>query len=194
MCDVYGPPMRLALLAVPLLLTGCGDVAKLPPGADIGPDPKLPEPTDTLVPTVNIAPAEGWQDGAKPVPAAGLAVNEFAGGLDHPRWLAVLPNGDVLVAETNAPPREEEDSGIMGWITGLVLGRAGAAVPSANRITLLRDADGDGVAETRSVFLKDLNSPFGMALIGEDFFVANTDAILRFPYQEGETEITEDGE
>ncbi len=186
--------MRLALLAVPLLLAGCGDVAKLPPGADIGPDPTLPEPTETWIPTVNVAPAEGWQNGAKPVPATGLAVTEFASGLDHPRWLAVLPNGDVLVAETNAPPREEEDSGIMGWITGLVLGRAGAAVPSANRITLLRDADSDGVAETRTAFLTGLNSPFGMALVGEDFYVANTDAVVRFRYSEGATEITEDGE
>jgi len=184
----------LIVACVPLLLAACGESAKLPPEAGIGPDPTLPEPNETLIPTVNIAPAKGWPDGGAPVPAPGLAVNALATGLDHPRWLYVLPNGDVLVAETNAPPREEEDSGIMGWITGLVLGRAGAAVPSANRITLLRDSDGDGIAETRTVFLKDLNSPFGMALIGNDFYVANTDAILRFPYREGETEITASGE
>lgn len=185
-------PFILALL--PLLLAACGDTAKYPPEAGMGPNPTLPAPNQTLIPTVNIAPAVGWPDGGKPVAAAGLQVNAFATGLDHPRWLYVLPNGDVLVAETNAPPREEEDSGIMGWIAGLVLGRAGAAVPSANRITLLRDTDGDGVAETRTIFLKDLNSPFGMALIGKDFYVANTDAILRFPYEVGETEIGESGE
>jgi glucose/arabinose dehydrogenase len=186
--------LRLLIPLVPLLLTACGETAKLPPEAGVGPNPTLPEPNETMIPTINIAPAIGWPEGGMPVPADGLAVKAFATGLDHPRWLYVLPNGDVLVAETNAPPREEEDSGIMGWITGLVLGRAGAAVPSANRITLLRDSDGDGVAETRTDFLKDLNSPFGMALIGDDFYVANTDAILRFSYEEGETEITGEGE
>jgi glucose/arabinose dehydrogenase len=185
-------PFILALL--PLLLAACGDTAKYPPEAGIGPNPTLPPPNETLIPTVNIAPAKGWPEGGRPIAAPGLRVNAFATGLDHPRWLYVLPNGDVLVAETNAPPREEEDSGIMGWIAGLVLGRAGAAVPSANRITLLRDTDGDGVAETRTIFLKDLNSPFGMALIGKDFYVANTDSILRFSYEEGETEIRADGE
>ena len=185
-------PIILALL--PLLLAACGDTAKYPPEAGMGPNPTLPEPNETLIPTVNIAPAKGWPDGGKPEAAPGLEVNAFATGLDHPRWLYVLPNGDVLVAETNAPPREEEDSGFMGWVQGLVMGRAGAAVSSANRITLLRDTDGDGVAETRTIFLKDLNSPFGMALIGKDFYVANTDAILRFPYEEGETEIRDDGE
>ncbi|MBA4097664.1 MAG: sorbosone dehydrogenase [Rhodospirillum sp.] len=188
------PSLRPTLWAIPLLLAACGETATLPPGADIGPNPTLPEPNETLIPTVGIADAIGWPDGGKPVAAEGLAATALATGLDHPRWLHVLPNGDVLVAETNAPPREEENSGLKGWIAGLILGRAGAAVPSANRITLLRDSDGDGVVETRTVFLKDLNSPFGMALIGGDFYVANTDAILRFPYEEGETEITAEGE
>jgi glucose/arabinose dehydrogenase len=186
------PSLRPTLWAL-LMLAACGETATLPPGADIGPNPTLPEPNETLFPTLDIAPAIGWPESGSPVAAEGLAVTALATGLDHPRWLHVLPNGDVLVAETNAPPRAEADSGIKGWITGLVLGQAGAAVPSANRITLLRDSEGDGVAETRTVFLKDLNSPFGMALIGSDFYVANTDAILRFPYQEGETEITEEG-
>jgi glucose/arabinose dehydrogenase len=185
-------PVLLALL--PLLLTACGETAQLPPQADMGPDPTLPAPTRTMIPTVNVAPAIGWPDGGEPVAAPGLAVNAFATGLDHPRWLYVLPNGDVLVAETNAPPRAEEDGGIMGWIQGLVMSRAGAGVTTANRITLLRDADGDGVAETRTVFLQGLNSPFGMALIGQGFYVANTDAILRFPYRGGEAEITAPGE
>ena len=186
--------LRPTLWAILPLLAACGDTARLPPGADIGPNPTLPEPNETLIPTVDIADAIGWPEGGKPVAAEGLAVTALATGLDHPRWLHVLPNGDVLVAETNAPPRAESDSGLKGWIAGVVLGWAGAAVPSANRITLLRDSDGDGVAETRTAFLKDLNAPFGMALIGGDFYVANTDAILRFPYQEGATEITAEGE
>jgi glucose/arabinose dehydrogenase len=175
------------------VLAACGETAKLPAEAGIGPNPTLPEPNETMVPTVNIAPAIGWPEGGKPVAAEGLSVNAFATGLDHPRWIYVLPNGDVLVAETNAPPREEEDGGFMGWVQGMFMGRAGAAVPSANRITLLRDSDGDGIADTRTEFLKDLNSPFGMALIGGDFYVANTDAILRFPYEDGETAITASG-
>jgi glucose/arabinose dehydrogenase len=189
--------MRIPRVLIPvlaLLLAACGETARLPAEAGFGPNPTLPEPNETLIPTVDIAAAIGWPEGGKPVAADGLAVNALATDLDHPRWLYVLPNGDVLVAETNAPPRPEEESGIKGWIAGLVLGRAGAAVPSANRITLLRDADRDGIAETRTIFLKDLNSPFGMALIGKDFYVANTDAIVRFPYKEGATEITEQGE
>jgi glucose/arabinose dehydrogenase len=125
--------------------------------------------------------------------AAGLAVSAYATGLEHPRWLYVLPNGDVLVAETNAPPRPEHDKGIKGWMTKLVMQRAGADVPSANRITLLRDADGNGVAETRTIFLQGLNSPFGVTLIGRDLYVANTDAVVRFPYRDGATQITESG-
>jgi glucose/arabinose dehydrogenase len=122
-----------------------------------------------------------------------MAVNAFATGLDHPRTVYVLPNGDVLVAETNAPSRPDEERGIMGWITKMVMSRAGAHTTSANRITLLRDANGDGIAETRSVFLEGLNSPFGMALVGNDFYVANSDAILKFPYRTGDTKITGSG-
>ncbi len=186
--------LRPFVPALALLVAACGETAKLPPEAGFGPNPTLPEPNEAFIPTVNIAPAVGWPEGGKPVPAEGLAVNALATGLDHPRWLHVLPNGDVLVAETSAPPREEAQSGIKGWAMGLVLGRAGAAVPSANRITLLRDSNNDGVAETRTAFLENLNSPFGMALIGDDFYVANTDAVLRFPYDEGETQITAEGE
>src|SRR5882724_3676641 len=122
-----------------------------------------------------------------------MTVNAFATGLDHPRTLLVLPNGDVLVTETNAPPRPDDTKGIKGWITKVVMTRAGADTASANRITLLRDADGDGVAETRSVFLEGLNSPFGMALVGDDFYVANSDAIMKFPYRSGDTKITAPG-
>jgi glucose/arabinose dehydrogenase len=142
---------------------------------------------------VNIATAKGWPAGRAPVAAAGLAVNAFATGLDHPRWLYVLPNGDVLVAETNAPPRPEDRKGLKGWFMGKAMKRAGAAVPSANRITLLRDVDGDGVAEQRSVLLQGLNSPFGMALVGEDLYIANTDALVRFKYSPGVPTIQEAG-
>ena len=180
----------LVPIALALPLTACGESAKLPIEAGIGPNPTLPEPNETMIPTVKIAPAIGWPNGTMPIPAAGLSVTAFAQGLAHPRWLYVLPNGDVLVAETGAPPRPEEDSGIMGWIAGWVLSRAGAAVESANRISLWRDMDGDGVADARSDFITGLNSPFGMALIGRDFYVANTDAILKFPYHDGDTEIT----
>jgi glucose/arabinose dehydrogenase len=170
-------------------LTACGDVARLPLSAEIGPDPELPPPTKSLIPTVHIAPAKGWPKGATPRPIEGTAVNAFAEGLDHPRWVYVLPNGDVLVAETNAPPKPEDGKGVKGWVMEQVMKKAGAGVPSANRILLLRDADGDGVAETRSVFLEKLNSPFGMALVGEDLYVANTDAVVRFPYKAGQTRI-----
>ncbi|MGI9046841.1 MAG: PQQ-dependent sugar dehydrogenase [Burkholderiales bacterium] len=172
-------------------VTACGGTAELPVSAGIGPNPTLPPPEKSLVPAVNIAPAKPWPDGVKPVVAQGLAVTDFATGLDHPRWLHVLPNGDVLVAETNAPerPLRKELLGVKGWVMGKVMKRAGAAVPSADRITLLRDADGDGKAEVRSVFLENLNSPFGMALVGNELFVANTDGLVRFPYKTGDTKI-----
>ena len=175
--------------ALALLLGSCSEAPNGPVDAGIGPSPNLPEPTSRLIPNVNIATAKRWEGDAQPTPASGLAVNAFARDLDHPRWLYVLPNGDVLVAESNAPPRSGGRSGISGWFMKMAQKRAGAAVPSANRITLLRDADGDGIAETRSVFLKGLNSPFGMTLIGDNLYVANTDAVMRFPYSEGQTQI-----
>ena len=185
---------HLATLAFALAgLAACTESSRLPHSADAGPQPTLPEPTRTALPTVHIAPAKGWPEGATPTPAPGLAVNAFATGLDHPRWVYVLPNGDVLVAETNAPPRPERDKGFRAWMMKQVMKRAGAGTPSANRITLLRDADGDGVAEVRTVFLEGLNSPFGIALVGRDLYVANTDALVRFPYQPGATRIAGQG-
>ena len=186
--------LRVALIfSMSLLLAACGDTADLPQGADFGPNPTLPVPTTSIIPTVNIAPAKGWPAGDRPTPAAGLAVKAFAEALDHPRWIYVLPNGDVLVAESNAPPRPDEHQGVTGWIMKMVQKRAGAGVPSANRITLLRDADGDGKAELRTAFLTGLHSPFGMALVGNDLYVANTDAVMRFPYTDGATAITGPG-
>jgi glucose/arabinose dehydrogenase len=185
---------RLALVMAALGLSGCGEEARLPVAAGMGPNPELPPPNETLLPTVNIAKATGWSGDATPTPATGLRLAAFAEGLDHPRWLYVLPNGDVLVAETNAPPRPEGGGGIKGWVMGLFMERAGARTPSADRITLLRDADGDGIVESRSVFLEGLHSPFGMALVGNDLYVANTDALVRFRYEEGQTEIEAAGE
>ena len=181
------------LSSLALLLTACGDSSQLPEQAAVGPNPQLPAPNPTLIPTVNIAPAKGWPEGKKPSGASDVTVNAYATGFEHPRWLYVLPNGDVLVAETNAPPRPEEGKSVKGLVMQFVMKRAGAGVPSANRITLLRDADGDGRPEVRTVFLKDLYSPFGMALIGNELYVANADALVRFPYQEGQTEITAPG-
>ncbi|WP_199490962.1 PQQ-dependent sugar dehydrogenase [Marinobacter vulgaris] len=180
----------LALLALIVLLSGCGGHARLPAQAGTGTDPELPQPPRSLLPTVKIAPAVGWTDGATPTPAANMEVTAFAGGLDHPRWLYVLPNGDVLVAETNAPAGKSGIGGIKGWVMKQLMKRAGAAVPSANRITLLRDTDRDGKADFRSVFLEDLHSPFGMALVGDTLYVANANALVKVPYQSGETTIT----
>ena len=178
------------VLCLLLTATGCRESATVSVEAGSGPDPVLPQPDKRLIPTVNIAPAVGWPEGVTPAAAQGLAVNAFASGLDHPRWLLVLPNGDVLVAETNAPPKPDDSKGIKGAVMKAVMKRAGAAVPSANRITLLRDADGDGVAELRTLFVENLYSPFGMALVGDQFYVANTDAIVRFSYQAGMTRLS----
>jgi glucose/arabinose dehydrogenase len=155
----------------------------------MGPDPVLPAPETSLIPLVNVVTAKGWQGDAKPVAAEGTAVSAFARDLEHPRWLYVLPNGDVLVAETNSPPRPKDNRGIKGFFFKLFQKQAGGAAPSANRITLLRDSDGDGVAEVRTAFLEKLNAPFGMALVSDAFYVANSDAIVRFPYISGQTRI-----
>ena len=185
-----GPLVLAGLLVV---LTGCGDTAKLPVERGIGSQLTLPDPNPSLLTTIYIAPAVGWTGGRTPVAAAGFEVKALADGFDHPRWLLVLPNGDVLVAETNAPERPEDAKGVRGAIMKRVMKRAGAAVPSANRITLVRDADGDGIPELRTTFLKDLTSPFGMALAGGYLYVANTDALVRFPYTDGDTVITAPG-
>jgi len=179
-------PILLALSSI-LLFAAC-ESARMPVTAGMGPAPQLPPPQKSLIPTVVVAPAKGWPANRTPVAAAGLKVNAFASGFDHPRWLYVLPNGDVLVAETNAPPRKEK-KGIRAWFMKKLMKRAGAATPSANRITLLRDADGDGVAEVRTPFLQGLSSPFGMALVGDQLYVANADAIVRFSYADGATTL-----
>jgi glucose/arabinose dehydrogenase len=178
-------------LCVPaILLAGCAHSARLPITAVSGSSPALPSPSRAAIPTVNVAKVVGWSGGDHPVAAPGTIVNAFARKLDHPRWLYVLPNGDVLVAESNAPERPEMRKGIRNWFLRLFMHEGGAGGPSANRITLLRDADGDGVAEMRTAFLENLSSPFGMALVGNTLYVANTDAVVSFPYSTGEIEIT----
>ncbi len=185
---------------ISLLLAGtlvaCADArATVPIQQGYGPNPTLPAPRESLLPTVHIAKAEPWREGEAPVAAVDLEVRAFATGLDHPRWLHVLPNGDVLVAESDASA-EHNDTGFAPrtWAMKLIMGQAGSGRPSANRITLLRDADGDGAAEYSGVFLDGLNSPFGMTLSGGELYVADTDALLAFPYCDGETRITAPGE
>jgi glucose/arabinose dehydrogenase len=185
--------IRLGVLAL-VLLAGLAFYLTRPDRADLseqavtGRVPQLSQARPQRIPTVRIAEPVGWANGQMPTAAAGLQVQAFAKGLDHPRWLYRLSNGDVLVAETNSPPRE--GGGITGWFMKLFMGRAGAGVPSANRITLLRDANGDGVADGRSVLLTGLNSPFGMAVLGDRLYVANTDALVRYPFRVGQTRIT----
>jgi glucose/arabinose dehydrogenase len=187
-----GRIVGVAVLAA--LLGGCAEHARLTDRESIGPNPTLPEARRSWIPTLEIAPSRPWPEATAPRAANPLRVAAFARGLDHPRWLLVLPNGDVLVAETNGPERPDDLSGLRGWVARLVMRLAGAGSPSADRITLLRDADGDGIAEIRSTFLQGLHSPFGMALVGDDLYVANTDAVLRFKYHRGDVRIEGPGQ
>ncbi|WIW87222.1 sorbosone dehydrogenase family protein [Sphingobium sp. V4] len=185
------PLIALALAGGAFLYLAQGDTARLPAGADTGREPAFTSPRSEMLPTINIAEVKPWQGEARPVAAKGLAVARFADGLAHPRSLLRLPNGDILVAETNSPPRPKD--GIVQRVMNYLMNKAGAGVPSANRITLLRDVDGDGHAETRTAFLTGLHSPYGMALLGDTLYVANTDAVMAFPYKEGDTKITAKG-
>ena len=183
------PWLSIVIATAIAISTACGNTTAFSGTEGLGPNPALPEPDTSLIPTINVVNAIGWAEGQQPMPANGATVTAFARGLDHPRWLHVLPNGDVLVAETNAPPRPDAGKGVKGFFFKRYQKKAGGAVPSANRITLLRDADGDGVAEVRTAFLTGLNSPFGMALVGNTLFIANTDAVVKVPYTTDATEI-----
>ncbi|WP_283193849.1 sorbosone dehydrogenase family protein [Rhizobium sp. AN80A] len=177
-----------------LALAGCSDSEPEP--TEIGPSPKLPAQAEYFVPPMNVAKVVGWKDGETPKAAAGLKVQALATGLSHPRSVYTLPNGDVLAVESTAPKGEaitRPKDLIVGWVQSLATGGGGGGGEASNRITLLRDADGDGVAETREVFLDHLSSPFGVALVGGDLYVANTDAIVRYPYREGDTKISDPG-
>lgn len=189
MSKIHHALLALAPATV-LLLSACGGGPALPPERGYGPNPALPAPRKQVLPVMKIAPAVGWAEGQTPEAAPGFVATALVRGLDHPRWLYVLPNGDVLIAETNAPPKPEDGKGIRGFVQKIIMKRAGAVTPSANRITLVRDANGDGAIDARTVFLSGLNSPFGMALVGDTFYVADTDALLAFPYQPGQTKIT----
>ncbi|MGA9916728.1 glucose/sorbosone dehydrogenase-like protein [Caballeronia choica] len=174
-------------------ISGCsiGPVASADPG--FGPRPELPSAHTSVIPTVNIAPVTARDPSTTPSSPAGFEVHAFATGLNHPRWLYTLPNGDVLVAESDAPAEHDEGGGIKGWIRKQVMKRAGAGVPSPDRIILLRDTNGDGLADSQTAFLTGLHSPFGMALVGDQLYVADTDALMRFPYTTGETRINSSG-
>ena len=183
---------RLAALLVGVAglgLAGCnyegGD-----PRKEIGANPPLPALQQYLVPPIQIARVAAWGNETPAVPQ-GLQVHALATGFEHPRSLYVLPNGDVLVVESNGPkpPINRPKDILTDWVTWF----AGAAAKGGNRITLLRDSNGDGIPDLRTVFLDHLNSPFGVALVGNDLYVANTDAIIRYPYQEGQTSITAPG-
>ena len=167
------------------------DVAQLPLDAVTGTTPQITAGREQIFPTIKVADVDRWKAGEAPVAAPGLVVERFAEGLDHPRNLYTLPNGDILVAETNSPPRKT--GGIEGFVMTWLMGKAGADVPSANRITLLRDANGDGKAELKTPFITGLNSPFGMVLIGDTLYVANTNGLLAFPYEGGDTKIAVKG-
>ncbi|PIC01375.1 sorbosone dehydrogenase family protein [Caulobacter sp. X] len=171
-------------------LSACGQSQSQTGPVGYGPNPALPEPRKSLIPTVKVSDVVGWPSGVTPTAPAGFRVQPFATGLDHPRWLLVLPNGDVLVAESAAPPKAEPPHGLRGFFETMLMKKAGSVTPSANRITLLRDADHDGAAELKTPFLTNLYSPFGMALVGDTLYVANADAIVAFPYKAGETQIT----
>ncbi|MFK4382077.1 PQQ-dependent sugar dehydrogenase [Bradyrhizobium sp. USDA 223] len=183
--------MIRALLCASLLgLAGCNDGSG-DPNAQVGANPVLPEIQQYLLPPVHIARIVGWKKDETPTVAQGLQAKAFATGLQHPRSLYVLPNGDVLVVESRPPKRapiKRPKDVLVGFVMSLAT--SGGDSGESNRITLLRDSNGDGVPETQSVFLDHLNSPFGVALVGNDLYVANTDAIVRYPYTEGDTKIT----
>jgi glucose/arabinose dehydrogenase len=185
--------MRRLLMFAPLLLAACGDKADLAVTAGQGANPELPAPKSTLLPTVKVAEVTGWPAGATPTPAPGLSVTAFARDLAHPRWLYALPNGDVLVAETTSPPQPDDEKGFRGMAAKFIMSKAGAKAPSANRISLLRDTNGDGIADMKTVFISGLNAPIGMALVGGDLYVAETDKLTRFAWTPGVTAITTPG-
>jgi glucose/arabinose dehydrogenase len=180
----------IAAIAAAVLSACASSLPPAPVSTGFGPNPTLPPPAAQTIPTVNVADADPWSPGTMPTPAAGLQVTAFAEGLDHPRWVYQLPNGDVLVAESNKPPREDSPPSITNFVAKRIMAKAGAGSLSANRISLLRDSDGDGVAETKTAFLTGLTSPFGMALVGQTLYVANADGVVTFPYRPGETAIT----
>ncbi len=184
--------MRLIATAVlgALALTGCSSQGSSDPLVGFGPNPPLPAPQKSILPTLGTPKAIGWPAGAAPKAPPGFVVTRLADGLAHPRWLLVLPNGDVLVAESASEPKKGGPKGLREIVQSIIMTRVGAQEPSPNRIMLLRDADGDGVAETRTVFAKNLKRPFGMTLVGQDLYVALDDGLVRLRYSPGQTEAS----
>jgi len=181
--------LSLLLLTTAVAIAACGHKPSGPISEAQGPNPALDQPRTTAIPTVNVAKGEGWPAGKTPIPAEGLKVNEFAGSLTHPRSLLVLPNGDVLVAESDSPGTDKTGGGIRGTIQELLMKKAGSDQGSANRISLLRDADGDGVAESKTSLLTGLYSPFGMAFANGELYVANADGIIAYRFRPGATAV-----
>ncbi|HZZ31158.1 MAG TPA: sorbosone dehydrogenase family protein [Phenylobacterium sp.] len=179
-----------------LSLSACMPAGSSNPWTGYGPNPPLPKPQSALIPTVGTPKVVGWAQGAAPVAPKGFTVTRFAEGLDHPRWLYVLPNGDVLVAESasEVSAADKSNQGIKGFFQKLIMKHVGAAKPSPNKIFLLRDADGDGVAESRMLFAQGLTRPFGMTLVGHTLYVANDDGVVSFPYADGQTSETGTGQ
>ena len=189
-------PNLIVSCLISLVLLGCQSVE---PGASEmtygwGATPLLKPPEPQTIPVMKLSRAVGWKPSETPTPADGFDVQVFAQGLDHPRWLYELPNGDILVAETDAPQASSGRGGVLAWFAKRIMRFTGSGDPSADRITLLRDTDQDGIADYRAPFIEGLNSPFGMGLVGSTFYVANTDAVLAFPYEQGQTQISEPGE
>ena len=180
------------VLAATMALAGCGKSSDPAPPSQFGASPQLPAPQHGMIPTVHFARPVGWPAGRTPIAAPGLKVEAYARGLLHPRSLLALPNGDVLVAETNGPtaPRPR---GLRGYAEKVVMGMVGAEAPSMNRILLLRGQRPDGSAAANYVYITGLSSPFGMALVGNNLYVADTDAVLRFPYDPAATHVAQSG-
>ncbi|EED34383.1 L-sorbosone dehydrogenase [Luminiphilus syltensis NOR5-1B] len=185
---------NLTPLAALLFTAACTAGPSMEAQREYGTDPQLVEPESSFFPTTKVAKAIGWSEGATPVAAEGLAVNAFARDLDHPRWMTVLPNGDVLVAESRGPNSGGGFEGIKGWIAEKMMAYAGSLGESADRVTLLRDTDNDGVADVQVPLLENLSSPFGMALVGDWLYIANAASLVRFPYTLGALSIDQPAE
>ena len=177
-------PARLVAVSAALALGACSHGSS-DPLVGFGPKPALPAPAKSLFPVFGVPNVIGWAPGAAPKAPPGFLVTRFAEGMDHPRWLYVLPNGDVLVAESATEANPADQKGLRGWFARRLLTAVGAMKHSPNKIILLRDADGDGRAETRTVFGQGVKRPFGMTLVGDGLYVAGDDALVRFAYQPG---------
>jgi len=183
---------RIFALAAVLALAGCTGKGSPDPLAEFGPNPQLPAPQKPLLlPQVDTPKVVGWPAGAAPKAPPGFTITRLAEGLDHPRWLYVLPNGDVLVAESASQPSAADHTmkGLEALAASIVMKRVGAERPSPNKIILLRDANGDGVAEIKQVFAQGLTRPFGMTLVGDTLYVANDNGVVSFPYSTGDLKV-----